>query len=327
MYNMTYDITVGKYKLRTIASVTIKRSVEQLTDTAVIKLPAIMYNKVINSTNTSITYLEQSVNRGDRVTIRLGYNNELTTEFDGYLEHIENENDQLQLHCEDGIFLYRQSLPGKEHKNITISNLLQWIIDQLGLDHQLSCNYDITYDKFVVSGNTGYDLLKKIQEELKPNIYLKDKTLHVHPQYTEIFGTANYDFSLNIEKSNLKYKDAQQRKLLIEVQGKGIDGKVIKMEEGTIGGDRVTLNISGISNPECLKKIAREYLLAKGGYTGYEGSFTGWLLPYCDAGYKVHLTDRDYEYKNGSYYVTAVEVEFSENGAERIITLGKKIDS
>lgn len=326
MYNMVYDISVGRYKLGLIAGVNVKRSVEQLTDTAIIDIPGTLYNKAVNTTNVKLDSVEKHIQRGDRVVIKLGYNNTLYTEFDGYLEHIENENDRLRLHCEDAVFLYRQPLPDTQHKNITVEALLQRIIATLGIPHSVNCSYQVTYDRFVVKGNTGYDILKKIQEELKPNVYVKNNMLHVHPQYTEIFGEASYHFAVNIEKSNLKYKDAEQRKILVEVQGKDADGKVIKVEEGTPGGDRFSLNISGISNPMQLRTIAQQTLLNKGGYTGYEGSFTGWLIPYCDTAYKVHITDNDYEYKNGTYYVTAVEVNFSEKGAERIVTLGKKIN-
>lgn len=326
MYNMIYDITIGKYKISMIAGVEIKRSVELLSDTAIIHLPAIVYNKPFNSTNNTLTITEKSIKAGDRVIIKLGYNNTLFTEFAGYLEHIENENDQLHLYCEDAIYMYRKPLPNKELLNIDVKNLVSWIINQLQLQHKVDCNYDVTYDKFVVADSTGYDVLKKIQEELKPNIYIKDNTIHIHPQYTEIYGEAKYDFAVNIEKSNLRYKDATQRKLLVEIQGKDKNGKIIKVEEGTTGGDRITMNISGISSTDSLKKIAREVLLNKGGYTGYEGTFTAWLIPFCDAGYKVSITDKDYEYKSGYYYVTQVETKFDENGAERTITLGKKLE-
>jgi len=322
---MVYDISIGKYKLAMIAGVEIKRSVELLSDTAIIHLPAIAYNKAFNCTNNTLSFIEKSINTGDKVVIQLGYNDTLITEFVGYLEHIENENDQLHLYCEDAIYLYRKPLPNKELRNISVQNIISWIIKQLQLPHRLSCNYDVTYDKFVIADCTGYDILKKIQDELKPNIYIKDDTLHIHPQYTEIFGEAKYDFAVNIEKSNLRYKDASQRKILIEIQGKDAQGKIIKVEEGTTGGDRITMNISGISKIDSLKKIAREVLMNKGGYTGYEGTFTAWLIPYCDAGYKVSITDRDYEYKNGYYYVTQVETKFDENGAERTINLGKKL--
>ena len=60
-------------------------------------------------------------------------------------------------------------------------------------------------------------------------------------------------------------------------------------------------------------------------YTGYEGSFKSWLIPFCDAGYKVTITDNDTEYKNGDYYVVGVNVEFSQSGGVRTIKIGKKL--
>ena len=37
------------------------------------------------------------------------------------------------------------------------------------------------------------------------------------------------------------------------------------------------------------------------------------------------IVDPDYEYKNGTYYVTAVEVDYSKGGGKRAITLGKRL--
>ena len=60
-------------------------------------------------------------------------------------------------------------------------------------------------------------------------------------------------------------------------------------------------------------------------YTGYEGSFTGWLVPFCDAGYAAELIDTEEEFKNGTYYVTAVDIEYSPSGGKRKISLGKRL--
>jgi len=190
----------------------------------------------------------------------------------------------------------------------------------------VSCDYDFTYDKFVIKDATGYDVLKKIQEEAKPNIYLKGDVLHIHPQYSQVFGTAIYDFAVNIDESgtDLKYKNADERKLLVTVEGKDAQGKAISIEEGSIGGDRETIKLTGVTSEASMRKIASAALERKV-YTGYEGTIKGWLIPYCDAGYKAIVRDDDYEYKNGGYYVMSVVTEFSENGGERIVSLGKKL--
>ena len=60
-------------------------------------------------------------------------------------------------------------------------------------------------------------------------------------------------------------------------------------------------------------------------YDGYEGSFTGWLVPFCDTGYAAELIDSEEEFKNGTYYVTAVDIEYSPSGGKRKISLGKRL--
>ena len=42
MFRMDFDITVGNYRLKMVDAVKVKHSVEQLSDTATITLPAIV---------------------------------------------------------------------------------------------------------------------------------------------------------------------------------------------------------------------------------------------------------------------------------------------
>lgn len=39
------------------------------------------------------------------------------------------------------------------------------------------------------------------------------------------------------------------------------------------------------------------------------------------------IRDAEYKYKNGSYYVLTVETTFSDKGASRVVTIGKRIES
>jgi len=263
------------------------------------------------------------------VVIRAGYDGDLVDEFDGYLQSISTDDGSITLRCEDAIYLYRVALPDKEFKNVDIKTLLEWVNRQVSQAYpekeafSLSCNYSFTYDRFVVKSATGYDILKKIQEEAKPNVYMKGSVLHVHPQYLEIFGDASYDFAVNIETSDLKYKTEDDRKVLVVVEYTGADGKTKKYEHGTPGGDRVGVT-AGTSNMASVRRLADSEYTSRS-YSGYEGSFTGWLLPYCDSGYRVSLRDRDYPYKDGAYYVLGVVTNISSSGGSRTITIGKKL--
>lgn len=318
MYKMSWDIKIGGYRLKMVEKVSIKRSVELLADTATVTLPATVFNKTIS--------IEDKIKVGDAVEIELGYNDDLKTEFKGYLKSIKTDGGSLTLELEDDIYLFRKSVKDEEMKDANVKKILENICSQVG-GFSVSCDYDFTYDKFVINNATGYDVLKKIQDEASPNIYLKDKVLHVHPQYAEIFGEARYDFSKNIERegTDLKYKSEDERKFLIVVEGTDETGATVSVEKGVTGGDKMTLKLPGVSSRSSLEQKAQSVLEQKV-YTGYEGSFQTWLVPYVDAGYKVAITDPDYEVKNGTYYVISVETTFSKDGGVRKVTLGKRVD-
>lgn len=318
MYRMSWNIKIGGYRLKMVEKVSIKRSVELLADTATVTLPATVFNKTIS--------IEDKIKVGDAVEIELGYNDDLKTEFKGYLKSIKTDGGSLTLELEDDIYLFRKSVKDEEMKDASVKKILENICSQVG-GFSVSCDYDFTYDKFVINNATGYDVLKKIQDEASPNIYLKDKVLHVHPQYAEIFGEARYDFSKNIERegTDLKYKSEDERKFLIVVEGTDETGATVSVEKGVTGGDKMTLKLPGVSSRSSLEQKAQSVLEQKV-YTGYEGSFQTWLVPYVDAGYKVAITDPDYEVKNGTYYVISVETTFSKDGGVRKVTLGKRLN-
>lgn len=317
MYRMCHNITIGNYRLRLLESVTVVRSVDALADTATIVLPGMVHNAAIE--------VEGKINVGDTVKIELGYNDKLQTEFEGYVQRIGTDGGSVTIECEDGLWGFRKGVKDKQYTQADVQTILKDICKQCG-GFELSCDYFFKYDKFVVSNATGFDVLKKVQDEVKPNIYLKGNTLHVHPKYSEIFGEAKYDFSRNIEGggTSLEYRKAEDRKVLITVTGEKKDGKKVTVEVGTSGGDKVTLHLPGATDEASLRRLG-EQALAERCYTGYSGSFDGWLWPYCDAGYKVSLHDPDYESKDGTYYVTAVEVNYSQSGGKRTVTLGKRL--
>jgi len=315
MHDITWQITIGKYELKMLESVKIIRSVEKLSDVADIVLPGTCFNKAIE--------IEQKIARGDKVMILAGYDNNLVNEFLGYVEAISTDDGSITLQCEDDIFLFRKSVKDKQFKSSDVKDILSYVCSQIG-GFTLDCDYTFKYDSFVIRSATGYDVIKKIQEECKANVFIKDGKLHVHPQYKTIFGSSKYSFQDNIERSDLEYKDARDRVVEVIVEGKGRDGKVIRQFAGSTGGDQVTIKIDGVSDLATLKKLAEEQLKLKS-YTGYSGNFTGWLLPYCDAGYKITIQDKDYPFKDGDYYVTEVETTISREGGVRKLIIGMKL--
>lgn len=324
MLKLIHDIRIGNIHIRRLDKVEIRKSVENLCDTATISMPATIYNKPLKDI--------KQLKVGDSVHIQLGYNSDdnLKTEFKGYLKSVQTTSEGVKIECEDDIYLFRVPMDDEEIKSPTVEQLLKKCVAAVVKQHNISlsvdCKYDFSYDKFTIHKATAYDVLKKIQDEAKPNIFIKDKTLCIYPQFYGEFGRAKYDFSKNIDADGLDliYKREDERKLLVEVTAKDCAGKEIKVIEGAPGGDKITKKLPFISNNESLKIVAKETLNLNI-YTGYEGSFTGWLVPFCDAGYAAELIDPEEEFKNGTYYVTAVDIEYSPSGGKRKISLGKRL--
>lgn len=316
MYQLDWQISMEGKQLLAVVSVEITKSVSTLSDTATIKVPAMQYGSPLEGLKL--------LQKGQAITIQLGYNGNLRTEFQGYLYKVEIQNEEAIIHCEDGMYNFRRSVKNKHLLNHNIKKIAQHVIDELGLNYKISCNMDVQYDKFSIQNATAYDVLHQLQEDSAADIYLKEGVLHIHPVYQQKFGSVKYDTSINVEKLDLTYKTQAERKVWVEVESADKQGKKIVARAGSTGGDKQTVKIGGIKTLSELQKIANNLAKQKE-YEGYEGSFTTWLVPYCGVGYSASLIDADWVTRNGTYYVTNVSTFFGADGAGRKIELGLKL--
>ena len=315
MYRLNWNIAIGGYKVKTLTEVKITTSVLNLSDTATITMPG-QYLSTWRK-------IEDKVHVGDAVTIKLGYDNDLETEFTGYLKRISRDNNSLVLECEDALWLTNKMVADMEYKSISLKELLTGILAQVDPKMTVECDYDFTYEKMVVFKSTALDVLKKVHEDTKANIWFEGKTLNVHPVYQQAKGDKPviYDTEVNVQSNELKWKDQTDRKILIEVAYTNAKGEISKQQFGVGGGEKVTRFVKANNEGDLKKAAENEYNLWN--YSGYEGSLTGWLVPVVRAGGSVRL--RDKERPEGVYYVTGVEIEFGRNGAKRKVTLGRKL--
>ncbi len=321
MYKIDWSIkfiTNGEiYRLETVVSIEIESSVDNLVDTAVITLPEAVMNQVLNIGNI--------VKRGTKVIIQAGYDNNLETEFVGYVLDVVTNDSSLKIMCEDALFLFRKSVKDVELKPTSLPKIAQKLINEIDKNFKLVCDYNITYEKFVIHQATGYDVLKKLAEETKANIFFntEKKELHIHPPYIEKGGEVIYSMQQNIEKSSLEFKKALDRKFEVTVEKTNLKGKIESFTTGTTGGDKVTLKVGSVSTVD-LKKIANAELIRRSADM-YEGSFDGWLIPKVKPTFTAKIKDEDYSEKDGKYYVTAVATSISESGGKRTVKLGVKL--
>lgn len=321
MYAINWNIefiTEGiSYMLRTVSSIDIECSVDNLTDTAVITLPEAFMNQVFNIGN--------DLKRGSEVLIKAGYDDELQTEFVGYVLDVVNSDNSLKINCEDALFLFRKEVKDVELKPTSVPEIAQLLINQIDSSYKLVCDYTISYEKFVIHQATAYDVLKKIAEETKANIYFntENKELHIHPPYLEKGGEVIYSMQINVENSALEFKKAIDRKVEVTVEKTNLNGKVESYTAGTTGGDKITLKVGSVATAD-LKKIADAELIRRSADM-YEGSIDTWAIPFVKPTYSAKIKDEDYPEQDGKYYVVAVTTSINESGFKRTVKPGIKL--
>jgi hypothetical protein len=312
MYILNYDITIGDYRLQTVETVNITSSILNLADTANIHIACPVNRK------SDIT---GKIKVGDQVQIRLGYN-KLEVEFSGYLKSIYTQDEGVTLECMDALYLLNKSIKNTEYKDVTLKSLLEDVMKQVDPSYKVESTYELTFEKFTAMRTTALDVVKKVQETTKANIYFKGTTLYVQQPYADTTGrTAIYNTAVNIEASDLKYVTKEDRKIEIEVTYTGKDGKKTTKTIGQTGGEKKTITATSENEADMIKQAESEYNLWN--YDGFEGGFTGWLVPFCEAGDTVVLRDADMG--EGKYYCTGTEVEFGSNGGKRTIKLGRRL--
>ena len=322
MYKIDWKIEIDGKQLQLLDSVEISRDTENLTDSAVIKLPSMVYNRYIKE-------IEQ-IRRDMPVKISLGYNGELNEEFSGYIRNVEREPSGLVINFQDEIYLFNQTqMEDKPYEKPSVKDLLNDVLTAVNKSLKLNCVYDFSFDKFTISNATALDVLKSIQDECKCMMYIKDGVFNVTPPYImpDSTKTVKYDTSKNIMRDgySLKYKDQEDRKLKVVVKGKDKNGKPIECKPtGEPGGDTTTFDYKGIATQEMLDSIAENIYAAKS-YSGYEGGFQTWYLPLVSKGDTAEITDAADPDRNGKYFIKSVETSCGSSGITRKISLGKKL--
>ncbi len=316
MYTLDFEVKIGEFYLGMVESITIHKSVELLADTCEIVLPAARLNKALE--------VEEQIKRGDEVSVSIGYKEVgIKEEFKGYLQRISTDGGSIKLFCEDDLFQFRKDLPNEELKKISLSDLLSKVVKGIGKNYKIDCSYTWVYDKFVIRDATGYDVLKKVQEECGADIYLKDGVLHIHPPGEVIGKERFYDFAVNIEEAELSFKRAEDKKVKVVVKAIMPDGKVKEIEVGSTGGEKVEVKCH--ASDTASMKARGEAEVKRRTFDGYDGSITTWLIPECNPGDTASIHDGDYTYKDGTYFVRSVTTEFSEGGGKRKVELGYRL--
>ncbi|MCF8448955.1 MAG: hypothetical protein K9G49_03695 [Taibaiella sp.] len=336
MFVLNSEITIGTFRFSGVHDVLIKKSVHSIVETATIKIPAIA--AIVSNRKVSAERITTATQftEGDAVTIKLGYNGDMKTEFSGFVKHRKLDM-PLEIECEGYSWLLRKNIAKIKNSNLTLKELLSTAVADLQGKNKITvqCEVDLNILNISLDNPTGFDVIKHISKCSDDNIscfFIKPDTLWCGTLYTDV---TNDKTTIAIEKVRCKpgHNTIRKNTLLphntagkpgnVLYSRKRGDGEIIAGNStvATIEKTKHTLTLNHIKNAAELQLLANEKAY-RNTYTGYEGSFVSFLQPYAAPGYVAYVKDNTHPEMDGSYLIESTEVHFSIKGARRIIELG-----
>lgn len=319
MFVLCCDIKIGSVSFGSVHNVKIKRSLYDLAATATIKVPV---TAVLKHTGEPPTHIEtaQAVKVGDKVEIKLGYDNTLNTEFVGYVKRL-NYKVPLEIECEDEYYKLRFVNCIFSKKETTLKDCLNTILTGV----QFGEITPLTLKNFVINGKPGSWVLGLLKKEYGLVAYFDiDGKLNVCKANGTKGNTVKYVLRENvISDDELKYQLAEDIKLKVKAVCYYKDGTKIEGELGEDGGEQRTLYYYDVKDTSELKTLATEEL-KRYSFDGYRGKMKTFLLPYALPGDVASIEDKVYNERSGDYFIESVETSFGTGGGRRTVEIGIK---
>lgn len=317
MYRLTARITIEgerRWQLEEVTAVEITRDTEKLTDECKITLP-----KKVKWDGAA----EIPVRRGDRVSVELGYDDDLQAAFTGYVREVGFKT-PIVLTCEDEMFkLKQQPAQKKAYRNVDIETLLK---DQ-GISYEIRVLGEQRLGQYRVTADTVASLLGKLQqqgirsffrmEDGQPVLYC-GVLFERETMPSQVFATG-----VNIiDDQSLEQQKADTMRLRVKAVSLMPDNKKkVKVEVGDADGELRVLHTYNKTESE-LKAWAEQEMkrLKRDGLTGSFKTFGYRLADKLDViGIKI-----DGE-KKGCYQVKKNVIKYDSGGFRQEITLGYRV--
>lgn len=318
MKQITIHITIGKTNFYFVDTITINGSWNYLADTAVITLPRKLFKSgdLAKSGNQN-----PLIKTGDPVTIRLGYDFDMYTEFTGYVKSI-SPNTPVKIECEDEMWLLKQTSYTQAWRSASLKDILDVIIPS-SIDVQTTG--EVNLGKFRINQVSAFDVLKKIKEVYGLVSYMRGKTLFIGYPYQEKGNKVKLDFQENIddEQTNLTFRTSDQVKLKFKAISIQSDGSKREVELGDPSGQLRTLHLPVGLNEQEIQAVAEQKMKLYN-FDGYQGTVTTFGQPIVRHTDKVEFINNIYPDKEGTYFIDNVQVKLNGQGYRRTLTIGNQ---
>ena len=323
MLRLVSEITIEgdeTWLFNAVHEVNIVQDVMSLTDTCEVQLP-----KKIKWQNAVKNYEKPPVKRGDKITVKLGYNDELKTIFTGFIRSIDAKV-PIVIKCEDGMFLLKQqAIKPKAYKNASLKEIITDLLAGTGIDFKL-VDDNLKIGKYRFTRKTVSEELQELKEKYMLMSYFRridDKeVLYVGLAYPldnreKLF----FRHSKNIISEEFEYRVKEDIRVKVEAISFDSKNKKTTIELGDKDGDLIKIRIDGISDAD-LKKHAQQ-ALDRYKQSGFKGSFETFGVPEVSKCDMVDITSSDEN--QGVYLVKKNEISFGQNGYRQKIELGQPL--
>jgi len=326
MFNLNSKITIGTYVFDFVTDITIKSSWTYLTDICTIIIP-----KKINFNGKPITNGTNSIfHNGQRVKIELGYNGVYATYFDGYVKTV-NPSLPITIECEDLMYIFKTKSFSASFKDTTLLQLVNYIISQytsstlwpaLTVSKQIP---SIDLGKIRLKNVTGAQVWDMLRKDYGINSFIRDGMLYVGlAYYPSLQQTVSYAFEDVIIENDLLFQNASDVKIKLKVVNiNTLTNKQTNFEVGDGDGEERTYYVFDM--PDSSLATIGNNELPKYKYTGFEGSFTTFLMPQARHQYVCNLSSSAVPERNGNYLIKEVETRFGIDGGRQTITVDQRL--
>ena len=286
--------------IRKVNSVTIEDTWENLTNTAIIKLPR-------NVKDFDRKNVKSIFKKGDPVLIYLGYDENLVLEFDGFVNEVYADI-PIEIKCDDYMYLLKKQQVNVSIRSTRLIDLVRAILPA-GIEIDVA---DINIGTKRYPNTTAAKVLEELQG-INIYSYFKGRILVVGKIYTD--DTAKpvvFNFNQNIVDHKLQYKNKED--VLIKIKGVSTlpNGRKITAEFGDDKGTEQHLSYYNITlKAEVLKLIKADYEKFK--IEGFEGHITAFGVPSVRHGMKAKLISNEYPDRKGLYFIKKVVKTFDDS--------------
>lgn len=310
MKRLTAHIEIGDLVFDFVHQVVVSSSWKSLTDTAQITLP-----RNVKMKDGGVL---PNIPIGEKVSIRLGYDNANIEVFSGYVVRIDASL-PVVIECEDEMWKLKQTRVSQSWNKVSLRTMLEAILPT-------SIMYDapdVDLGAFRIDQASIAKVLETLQAQYGLRSYFQDNVLFVGFAHARSPEVHEYDFSELPPVRGLQYR--LQSESLIQVRAVSMmpDNTKIEVQLGDEGGEQRTLHYYNLDTETLQARAESE--LSRLRINGYRGSFEAFGVPICLHGDNAQLTDSEYPDRAGTYLVDRVDIEFGQGGYRRHIHLGGKL--